>query len=93
MRIRKKMPVAVQRFPNFNVGDIEDVPAGIAMELIGMGAAELVGDEPKPDGFKVGRETIQTRDPVAATRDPEPQAAPVAEPEPVKRGRKKSSEE
>ncbi len=80
MRIRKKLPVAVKGYPNFNVGDIADVPPGEAMALVGIGAAELVDENQAQGGFTTGRGIIQNPDPVVETRDPEP-----AKPAPKKR--------
>ncbi len=71
MKIRKLLPVALKGFPNFNVGDVADVPPGEAMVLIGMGAAERVGDVPAADGFTTGRGQVEVREPQVETRDPQ----------------------
>jgi hypothetical protein len=72
-RIRLKAPVVIKGFPNVQVGEVVEIPNHDAQVLIGMGVAELVGPEEKPDGLTTGRGVVEMREPEVATRDPEPQ--------------------
>ncbi len=79
MRIKLLRGVVVKGFPNIKVGEPVDVPSSEAQVLIGMGVAELAGEEKAAAGYTTGRGAVETHDPEPATRDPEI--------EPKKRGR------
>lgn len=79
-RIRLKAPVVIKGFPNVKVGEVVEIPNHDAQVLIGMGVAELVGPEEKPDGLTTGRGVVETREPEVQAREPEIQETPHGKP-------------
>ncbi len=71
-RIKLLKPVVVEGVIGVAVGDVLEVPNGVARTLINMGAAEEVSSEAK------SAVTIETREPKVETRDPvmEPETQP-----------------
>ena len=64
MTIRITRPVVVKGFPGAGVGDVLEVPAGIAGDLLGLNAAvECKAVE--------AVEPVQTREPEIENREPE----------------------
>jgi hypothetical protein len=72
MKIKLIKPVVVSGCDGAKVGDILDVPAGLASYLVGDGNAEFPVEAIEPERIQVREPSVLTRDPIVETLPEKP---------------------